>query len=61
MYTYMNLCVIFNVVAKLYQINELKDVRLNVPQVHSPFQEKFDKLQENISTVSVLDELLAGK
>lgn len=61
MHICMNSCVIFILVTKLYQINDLKDIRLNVPQMYSSFQEKFDKLQEYISTVSVLDELLAGK
>ena len=48
-------------VAKLVQINGLEDVQLNVPQMFIPFQEKFDKLQDHISALSVLDELLAGK
>lgn len=54
-------CAMSILVAKLVQINGLEDVQLNVPQMFIPFQEKFDKLQDHISALSVLDELLAGK
>lgn len=56
------LCLIsFYVASKLILINSRKNRDLSLPENCEIFQKKFDQLQDDLESVSVCDELLAGK
>jgi len=49
------------VASKLALINKQQHRDLSLPPDCTIFQTKFDQLQESLETISVCDELLAGK